>query len=197
MLIKTSLKLIVGLGNPGREYQETRHTAGFWLLDRMAHQREVRWSHERAYQAMVAKVAYQKQVLWLMKPQTFMNRSGFSVAGFAHFYKIAPQEILIVHDELDLPPGVVKLKHGGSHAGHNGLKDIAARLGSLDFWRLRVGIGHPRTLGLTQEVVDFVLHRAGHDHQAEIDAAIDKALTQMNLIISGRFDQAMKQLHAG
>jgi PTH1 family peptidyl-tRNA hydrolase len=190
------LKLIVGLGNPGRDYEDTRHNAGFWFVDRLAREYGVSLRLDKAYQALTAKIVVQGQTVWLMQPQTYMNRSGVSVAGLATFYKIAPAEILVAHDELDFPPGVIKLKYGGSHAGHNGLKDIAARLGSLDFWRLRVGIGHPRSLNLQQEVVDFVLHRASREQQALIDQALDKALLVQDKLLRGEFEQAMMSLHA-
>ncbi|MCA3174252.1 MAG: aminoacyl-tRNA hydrolase [Burkholderiales bacterium] len=190
------LKLIVGLGNPGRDYEDTRHNAGFWFVDRLAREFGVSLRLDKAYQALTAKIVVQGQTVWLMQPQTFMNRSGVSVAGLATFYKIAPAEILVAHDELDFLPGVIKLKYGGSHAGHNGLKDIAARLGSLDFWRLRVGIGHPRSLNLQQEVADFVLHRASREQQALIDQALDKALLVQDKLLRGEFEQAMMSLHA-
>ena len=190
------LKLIVGLGNPGRDYEDTRHNAGFWFVDRLAREFGVSLRLDKAYQALTAKLVVQGQTVWLMQPQTFMNRSGVSVAGLATFYKIAPAEILVAHDELDFLPGVIKLKYGGSHAGHNGLKDIAARLGSLDFWRLRVGIGHPRSLNLQQEVADFVLHRASREQQALIDQALDKALLVQDKLLRGEFEQAMMSLHA-
>jgi PTH1 family peptidyl-tRNA hydrolase len=190
------LKLIVGLGNPGRDYEDTRHNAGFWFVDRLAREFGVSLRLDKAYQALTAKIVVQGQTVWLMQPQTYMNRSGVSVAGLATFYKIAPAEILVAHDELDFLPGVIKLKYGGSHAGHNGLKDIAARLGSLDFWRLRVGIGHPRSLNLQQEVADFVLHRASREQQALIDQALDKALLVQDKLLRGEFEQAMMSLHA-
>ena len=190
------LKLIVGLGNPGRDYEDTRHNAGFWFVDRLAREFGVSLRLDKAYQALTAKIVVQGQTLWLMQPQTYMNRSGVSVAGLATFYKIAPAEILVAHDELDFPPGVIKLKYSGSHAGHNGLKDIAARLGSLDFWRLRVGIGHPRSLNLQQDVADFVLHRASREQQALIDQALDKALLVQDKLLRGEFEQAMMSLHA-
>jgi PTH1 family peptidyl-tRNA hydrolase len=190
------LKLIVGLGNPGRDYEDTRHNAGFWFVDRLAREFGVSLRLDKAYQALTAKIVVQGQTVWLMQPQTYMNRSGVSVAGLATFYKIAPAEILVAHDELDFLPGVIKLKYGGSHAGHNGLKDIAARLGSLDFWRLRVGIGHPRSLNLQQEVADFVLHRASREQQALIDQALDKALLVQDKLLRSEFEQAMMSLHA-
>jgi PTH1 family peptidyl-tRNA hydrolase len=194
--MNSPLKLIVGLGNPGRDYEDTRHNAGFWFVDRLARKFGVSLRLDKAYQALTAKIVVQGQTVWLMQPQTYMNRSGVSFAGLATFYKIAPAEILVAHDELDFPPGVIKLKYSGSHAGHNGLKDIAARLGSLDFWRLRVGIGHPRSLNLQQDVADFVLHRASREQQALIDQALDKALLVQDKLLRGEFEQAMMSLHA-
>jgi PTH1 family peptidyl-tRNA hydrolase len=194
--MNSPLKLIVGLGNPGRDYEDTRHNAGFWFVERLARQAGVSLKPDKAHQALLAKAVMQGQSLWLMQPQTYMNRSGISVASLANFYKIAPAEILVAHDELDFLPGVIKLKHGGSHAGHNGLKDIAARLGSLDFWRLRIGIGHPRSLNLQQDVADFVLHRAPREQQALIDQALDKALLVQDKLVKGEYDRAMMSLHA-
>ena len=191
-----ALKLIVGLGNPGQQYTETRHNAGFWFIDGLARQTHTALRTERSVHARTAKASIAGQAVWLMQPDTFMNRSGVAVSALAGFYKIAAHEMLVVHDELDLLPGAVKLKRGGGHAGHNGLKDIAARLGTLDFWRLRIGIGHPRGLALTQEVADFVLHRASREHQQAIDDAIDKALGVTDLLVQEQFDAAMMKLHA-
>ncbi len=194
--MNSPLKLIVGLGNPGRDYEDTRHNAGFWFVERLARQAGVNLKPDKAHQAVLAKAVLHGQSVWLMQPQTYMNRSGVSVAGLVNFYKIAPAEILVAHDELDFLPGVIKLKHGGSHAGHNGLKDIAARLGSLDFWRLRIGIGHPRSLNLQQDVADFVLHRAPREQQVLIDQALDKALLVQDKLVKAEFDKAMMSLHA-
>lgn len=191
-----ALKLIVGLGNPGPQYTETRHNAGFWFIERLARQSNTPLRAERSFHAQLGKAHIAGQTVWLMQPDTFMNRSGVAVSAIASFYKIAAHEILVAHDELDLLPGVVKLKRGGGHAGHNGLKDIDARIGTLDFWRLRIGIGHPRSLGLPQEVVDFVLHRASREHQHAMDDAIDKALGVTDLLVQEQFDAAMMKLHA-
>ncbi len=187
-----SVRLIAGLGNPGTEYELTRHNDGFWLVDQLARgqlRRETRFS------GLACKCRIGGEEIWLLEPQTYMNRSGQSVAALARFYKIAPEEILVVHDELDLEPGVAKLKKGGSPGGHNGLKDIDSALGSRDYWRLRLGIGHPRTLGLQQAVVDFVLHRPRADEQARIDHALERSLSIIPLLCEGRFEQAMKTLH--
>lgn len=150
-----TIRLIVGLGNPGPEYEQTRHNAGFWLLDQLP----VPLQRDKNFNAMVGKTRIAGQEVWLLQPQTFMNRSGQSVGAICRFYKITPDQVLVVHDELDMLPGVAKLKLGGSSGGHNGLKDITAALGTQDYWRLRLGIGHPRTLNLQQGVADFVLHR--------------------------------------
>ena len=190
-----SIRLIVGLGNPGPEYEQTRHNAGFWLVDNLAAAGGVRLARESRYQALAGKTAIKGSDVWLLEPQTFMNRSGQSVGALAGFYKIAPAEILVVHDELDLAPGIAKLKLGGSSGGHNGLKDITAALGSQDYWRLRIGIGHPRELGLKQAVVDFVLHRPRKEEQALINDAIDRSLAILPLLCAGQTAAAMLQLH--
>ena len=189
------IRLIVGLGNPGPEYEQTRHNAGFWLVDNLAQSCGVRLARESRYNALVAKTSIKAQEVWLLEPQTFMNRSGQSVGALANFYKIAASEVLVVHDELDLAPGVARLKKGGSAGGHNGLKDITAALGTQDYWRLRIGIGHPRELGLQQPVVDFVLHRPRKEEQLQINHAIEDALAVMPLVCSGETNAAMLQLH--
>ena len=143
------IKLFVGLGNPGAEYEATRHNAGFWLIDAFAQELKASLVFEKAYFGMLAKTTVNGQTVWLLKPQTFMNASGKSVASLAKFFKITPEEILVAHDELDIVPGQAKIKLGGSHAGHNGLRDIHAALGSDQYWRLKLGIGHP---GVKSEV---------------------------------------------
>jgi len=191
-----SIRLIVGLGNPGQEYEQTRHNAGFWLIDQLARNTpRCNLSRESKYNALAAKTVIAGQEVWLLEPQTFMNRSGQSVGALARFYKILPDEILVAHDELDLPPGVAKLKKGGSSGGHNGLKDITAALGTQDYWRLRIGIGHPRTLNLQQAVVDFVLHRPRKEEQPLIDEAIAKSLDVIPMLCEGKFEAATMQLH--
>ncbi|WP_151635503.1 aminoacyl-tRNA hydrolase [Noviherbaspirillum aerium] len=187
------IRLIVGLGNPGPEYEQTRHNAGFWLVDQLAGSRLTR---ESRYNALAAKTSIAGQEVWLLEPQTFMNRSGQSVGALARFYKIAADDILVVHDELDLPPGAAKIKKGGSSGGHNGLKDITAALGTQDYWRLRIGIGHPRTLNLQQPVVDFVLHRPRKDEQPLIDEAISKSIDVIPMLCEGKFEAAMMKLHS-
>ncbi len=186
------IRLIVGLGNPGAEYESTRHNAGFWLVDQLA-RGDLR--KESRFNALAAKTRIGGNEVWLLEPQTFMNRSGQSVGAIARFFKIQPDEILVAHDELDLAPGVAKLKKGGSSGGHNGLKDISAALGTQDYWRLRIGIGHPRELKLQQPVVDFVLHRPRAEEQGPIDRAIDKSLAVIPLLCEGRYEQAMLELH--
>jgi PTH1 family peptidyl-tRNA hydrolase len=187
-----SVRLIAGLGNPGAEYEQTRHNAGFWRVDELARgqlRRETRFS------GLACKCKIAGEDIWLLEPQTYMNRSGLSVAALARFFKIDTEQILVVHDELDLEPGIAKLKKGGSPGGHNGLKDIDSALGSRDYWRLRIGIGHPRALGLQQAVVDFVLHRPRAEEQTLIDQALARSLNIIPLLCEGRFEQAMKELH--
>jgi PTH1 family peptidyl-tRNA hydrolase len=186
------IRLIVGLGNPGAEYEATRHNAGFWLVDELA-RGELR--RETRFNALAAKLRIAGNEVWLLEPQTFMNRSGQSVGALCRFYKINPDEVLVVHDELDLPPGAARLKKGGSSGGHNGLKDITAALGTQDYWRLRIGIGHPRELKLQQAVVDFVLHRPRQEEQAAIDDAIGRSLRIVPTLAEGQFELAMKALH--
>lgn len=187
------IRLFVGLGNPGTEYEATRHNAGFWWVDALAGHLGARLVPERSYQALAARVNRPAGPLWLLEPMTYMNRSGFSVAALARFFKIAPSEILVVHDELDLPPGEVKIKQGGSAAGHNGLKDIHAQLGTLDFWRLRIGIGHP---GVKAEVVNWVLKKPSPTDRDAIDLAIEKSLGARELLIEGQMDRALQLIHA-
>ena len=190
------IRLIVGLGNPGPEYEQTRHNAGFWLVDNLANSLPgARLQRETRFHGLMAKSALGGNELWLLEPQTYMNRSGQSVGALARFYKVNPDQVLVVHDELDLAPGIARLKKGGSSGGHNGLKDITAALGTQDYWRLRLGIGHPRTLNLQQGVADFVLHRPRKEEQNLIDDAIAKSLGVLPLIIAGKFDTATMQLH--
>lgn len=187
-----AIRLIVGLGNIGAEYEDTRHNAGFWLADAVARACGAHFRNEKGFFGAVAKAGG----TYLLKPSTFMNRSGQAVAALAGFYKIAPEEILVAHDELDLPPGAIKMKQGGGHAGHKGLKDIQARLGSTDFWRIRIGVGHPRELGLAQEVVDFVLHRPSREHLQLIEECIGRAAEVMPEAVAGSLAVAVMKLHA-
>ncbi|MBS1208715.1 MAG: pth [Proteobacteria bacterium] len=184
-------KLIVGLGNPGAEYTETRHNAGFWFCERLAQDLGVSLSHEARFHGYAGRS--RDANVWLLLPQTFMNKSGQSVLALAHFYRILPDEILVVHDELDIPPGQLRLKFGGGLGGHNGLKDIASRLSSQDYWRLRIGIGHP---GDRNEVVNFVLNRPRREEQTEIDMAIDRALLAWPKIASGDWNAATQYINA-
>lgn len=186
-----NIKLLVGLGNPGAQYAATRHNAGFWMIERYAETHRIGLRGERAFHGLVGREGPR----WLLMPDTFMNRSGLAVGALARFYKILPDEILVAHDELDLDPGVVKLKHGGGHAGHNGLRDIASVLTTPQFWRMRIGIGHPRTLGLQQQVVDFVLHPPRRDEQKGIDEAIERGLDVLPALFDGNAEAAMMALH--
>ncbi|KPF50177.1 peptidyl-tRNA hydrolase [beta proteobacterium AAP121] len=187
------IRLFVGLGNPGTEYEATRHNAGFWWIDALAAKLGVRLVPERAYQGLVARANLPGGPVWLLEPMTFMNRSGASVAPLARFFKIEPQEILVVHDELDVQPGQAKLKLGGSSGGHNGLKDIHGLLGTPDFWRLRLGIGHP---GVKAEVVNYVLKRPAPEQREGIFKAIDQSLAASEMLIAGQMDKALAAIHA-
>jgi PTH1 family peptidyl-tRNA hydrolase len=187
-----AIRLVVGLGNIGPEYEDTRHNAGFWLADAVAHAAGASFRNEKGFYGAVAKAGG----AYLLKPSTYMNRSGQAVLALAAFYKIAPDEILVAHDELDLPPGSVKMKQGGGHAGHNGLKDILARLGSADFWRIRIGIGHPRELGMVQDVADFVLHRPSREHQVLIDDCVARGAEIVPEAVGGSVQVAVMKLHA-
>ncbi|KMN35814.1 peptidyl-tRNA hydrolase [Chromobacterium sp. LK1] len=188
----SGIRLIVGLGNPGAEYDRTRHNAGFWLVDELCWRYKGNWRTEGKFQGDVARVDIDGQDVWLLKPMTYMNLSGQAVLALAHFYKILPDQILVVHDELDLPPGAARFKQGGGHGGHNGLKDIAARLSSPAFWRLRLGIGHP---GDRNEVANFVLKKPRAEEQQALDEAIEQALRQLPAAIGGKMAAAMKELH--
>jgi PTH1 family peptidyl-tRNA hydrolase len=189
------IRLIAGLGNVGAEYERTRHNAGFWFVEALARQGGASFASERKFHGEAARLRTAGREVWLLKPGTYMNRSGQAVVALALYYKILPGEILVVHDELDLPAGSVKLKRGGGSAGHNGLKDIHAHLTTPDFWRLRLGIGHPRSLNLNQPVVDYVLHPPGRDDEAAIDKAIDAALEVVPQLLDGQFERAMMKLH--
>lgn len=191
------IRLLVGLGNPGPEYEATRHNAGFWWVDEVAQRLRVTLTPERTYFGLVARVNQAfpgaDGPLWLLEPMTYMNVSGKSVAALARFFKISPPEILVAHDELDLLPGQVKLKRGGSAAGHNGLKDIHAQLGGGDFWRLRLGIGHP---GVKAEVINYVLRKPPALEREQIDRSIAQSLESLDLILAGDMERAMMKIHA-
>lgn len=185
-------KLLVGLGNPGPEYEDTRHNAGWWWIDRVAQDLRVTLHPERAYFGLAGRTTVDGHPLWLLKPTTYMNRSGQSVAALARFFKIAPGEILVAHDELDLPPGDARLKHGGGHAGHNGLRDIHAQLGSADYWRLRLGIGHP---GVKAEVAHWVLRKPPADQRLAIDQAVERAARALPLLLADETAKATAAIH--
>ncbi|MFZ9335816.1 MAG: aminoacyl-tRNA hydrolase [Burkholderiaceae bacterium] len=186
------IKLFVGLGNPGTEYEATRHNAGFWWMDALARECKAHLVAERSYHGLVARVSQHGQTFWLLEPQTFMNLSGKSVAALARFYKIAPQEILVVHDELDVVPGQAKLKLGGGHAGHNGLRDIHAQLGTGDYWRLRIGIGHP---GVKSEVANWVLKKPAPEQRTAIEECVTRTLKAVPAMLAGEMDKATLLVH--
>ena len=188
------MKLIVGLGNPGKKYEGTRHNAGFWFVDEVARTARADFRHEARFQGEVARVPAGD--IWLLKPATFMNNSGRAVGALAGFYRIPPEEILVAHDELDLPPGEVRLKFGGGLSGHNGLRDVAPALATQDFWRLRIGIGHPRDMPAGGgEPVDYVLHAPRAEDRKAIDDAIGKALAVWPLVAAHDLQGAMLKLH--
>jgi PTH1 family peptidyl-tRNA hydrolase len=190
--LTANLRLIVGLGNPGADYVDTRHNAGFWLIDEIAADQGLSFRFEKRFNADECKFKAHGRDVFLQKPQTFMNRSGQSVAALARYYKIAVEEILVIHDELDLPPGVNRIKQSGGHGGHNGLRDIINHLGSRDFFRLRVGIGHP---GDSKQVVNYVLHKPSVADLNLIEAANRDTLAAMPQLLEGRIDKAMQALH--
>ncbi len=191
------IRLLVGLGNPGPEYEATNHNAGFWWIDAVAQQFGVSLTPERSYFGLVARVnkpsTNLEGPLWLLEPQTYMNLSGKSVAALARFFKIMPHEIMVAHDELDLLPGQVKIKNGGGHAGHNGLRDIHAQLGTAEYWRLRLGIGHP---GVKAEVVDYVLRKPTAANREAIHEGIARTLPALDLILCGDMERALMKINA-
>ena len=186
------ISLIVGLGNPGAEYDGTRHNAGFRFVDDLARQHGVQFRDEAKLYGKAAKLSIGSDSIWLLKPSTFMNRSGQSVSAALRYFKIAPENMLIAHDELDLAPGIARLKFDGGHGGQNGLRDIFSHLGHGKFHRLRIGIGHP---GHKDKVTPWVLSRAGRDDDAAIARGIDEALAALPLLLEGRPEEAMKKLH--
>lgn len=189
------VRLIIGLGNPGPEYETTRHNAGFWLADHLADDLKAGFTLEKSFSAWVAKARFDGDAVIIAKPSTYMNRSGQAAGALMRFYKLVPEQVLVLHDELDLLPGSVKLKQGGGHAGHNGLRDIQAAFSSPNFWRLRLGIGHPRTLGLAQQVAAFVLNPPRRDELKEIETVIDRCRAITPALLRGEFAQAINQLH--
>lgn len=185
------IRLFVGLGNPGASYEDTRHNAGFWWIDAMARELGLTLRHDKAYHGLLARGAAAGQPIWLLQPQTFMNLSGNAVAPLARFYKIPAQDILVVYDELDVPPGQAKLKLGGSST-HNGLKDITAQLGTPDYWRLRIGIGHP---GVKSEVVNWVLKKPSPEHRDAIHDTIGRTLKALPQFLAGDMEKATQAVH--
>ena len=186
------IKLFVGLGNPGPEYEATRHNAGFWWIDALSRELKAPLALDKNYHGQLARLSVNGQTVWLLKPLTFMNLSGKSVAALARFFKIAAEEILVAHDELDILPGQVKLKFGGSHAGHNGLRDIHAQVASPDYWRLRLGVGHP---GVKAEVINWVLKKPSQEHRAAIEECIDRCLKAVPDLLVGNMEKATMMIH--
>ena len=186
------IKLLVGLGNPGTEYEATRHNAGFWWIDTVARDLKTSLQPDRAYHGLVARTSVKGENVWLLQPQTFMNLSGKSVGAIARFFKIAPQEILVVHDELDITPGEAKLKLGGGHAGHNGLRDIHAQLGTDQYWRLRIGIGHP---GVKSEVANWVLKKPAPEQRTAIEDCISRTSLALPHLLAGDMVKATQMIH--
>ena len=191
--MSSRIQLIVGLGNPGQQYEKTRHNAGFWFIDAIARSHNISLKSEAKFHGEAGRGIIYGSEVWLLKPMTFMNKSGQGIAALARFYKIAVEQILVAHDELDLPPGTVRLKQGGGHGGHNGLRDTIAQMGSKEFQRLRLGIGHP---GHASQVSGYVLSKAPATDQALVEGAIDKALDNLPLILSGDLQKAMNRLHS-
>jgi PTH1 family peptidyl-tRNA hydrolase len=190
--LESTIRLIVGLGNPGEKYERTRHNAGYWWVDAIAERKRAAWKRETKFSGWTTRVEEGGREFFLLKPATYMNESGRSVSALMRFFKIEPGELLVVHDELDLPPGAVKLKRGGGTGGHNGLEDIVDALGTKDFWRLRVGIGHP---GHKDLVADYVLDRARRAEQDAIDPPFERSLDLLPRLASGRLQDAMAWLH--
>jgi peptidyl-tRNA hydrolase, PTH1 family len=186
------IRLFAGLGNPGPEYELTRHNVGFWWLDALADDLKLTLAPDRSCHGLVARATLHGQSVWLLEPRTFMNLSGKSVAALARFFKIAPEEIMVIHDDLDIVPGQAKLKFGGSHAGHNGLRDIHAQLGTGDYWRLRLGIGHP---GVKAEVIDWVLRKPAPDQRTSIEECIARTLKAVPAMLAGEMDKATLLVH--
>ena len=186
-----NIELIAGLGNPGSKYEQTRHNAGFWLVEEIARLKGAHFRPESKFSGEVCKVLLEGREIWLLKPDTFMNRSGLAIQRLASFYKIPAENILVAHDELDLEPGTARLKSGGGHGGHNGLRDIIAHIGK-EFHRLRIGVGHP---GDRSQVVDYVLHRASQDEQISIENSIDDVLRVLPLLAEGSWEKAVHRLH--
>ncbi len=186
--------LIVGLGNPGPEYESTRHNVGFWLVDRLASEQGAQFRQESKLLGMACRISLTGTEVRLFKPMTFMNRSGQAVSSVCRYFQLAPEALIVVHDDLDLPPGQLRLKWGGGHAGHNGLRDIIAALGTADFWRIRIGIGHP---GERDRVIDYVLSRPTRADEDALRKAVDEGVAALPELARGGFQQAMNRLHSG
>lgn len=193
MTTPCSIGLIVGLGNPGAQYEQTRHNVGMWLLERLAEQHQAIWQQERKFQGAVSAIAIQNQKIILLRPSTFMNNSGRAVQAVMQFYKLQASQLLVMHDELDFTPGVARIKWAGGVGGHNGLKDIAQSLNTLDFWRVRLGIGHP---GSREQVTGYVLTSPSKDEKIQINHALDQTLSVLPDLIAGHTEQAINQLHS-
>ncbi len=185
--------LIAGLGNPGPEYAETRHNAGFWFIDRLARDQHIELRSDKRCAGDLGQLGSGSERRWLLKPQTFMNHSGRSLAALANYYNIPASQIIVVYDEIDLPPGTVRLKFSGGHGGHNGMRDIVQQLGSADFYRVRIGIGHP---GHRDHVVSYVLGRPTKAEREQIEASIDRVLTEIPAILDGEYEKVMHRLHS-
>ena len=188
----TPLKLIAGLGNPGTRYSRTRHNAGFWFLDELAGEYQCRFSKQAKFHGEIARLEAEEIECYLLKPTVFMNESGRALQAICRYYTIGPDVTLIAYDDIDLPPGTVRLKQGGGHGGHNGLRDVIPALGSPDFVRLRIGVGHP---GDKDAVTGYVLNRATSEDKARIEDAVDRALALFELIVAGDTQRAMNELH--
>ncbi|TLS80444.1 aminoacyl-tRNA hydrolase [Photobacterium damselae] len=192
--MSNNIRLLVGLANPGQEYAKTRHNAGAWVVEELARVHNVTLREDAKYFGLTGRITTNDQDLRLLIPTTFMNLSGKSVAALAKFFQIQPEEILVAHDELDLPPGVAKFKKGGGHGGHNGLRDIISKMGNnKDFYRLRIGIGHP---GDKNKVAGFVLGKAPAKEQELIDAAVDEAVRCMDILLKDGLSKAQNRLHS-
>ncbi len=188
----SDIRLVVGLGNPGGRYEDTRHNAGFWFVDRVASAQGASFRAQHKLFGELADVRLGSTVVRLLKPMTFMNESGRAVGAVARYYDLTPDQVLVAHDEIDLPPGTVRIKRGGGHGGHNGLRDIIPQLGAPDFARLRIGVGHP---GTKEQVIGYVLARAGKDETKAIDDSIERASGHFEDMILNGLDRVMNELH--
>ncbi|MDJ0700825.1 MAG: aminoacyl-tRNA hydrolase [Woeseiaceae bacterium] len=189
--MSTSLRIIAGLGNPGDKYEKTLHNAGFWFVDALARKYGGSFRYEKKFGADYCRINLHGEDVWLVKPQSYMNESGGPVRGMLDYYRLRPAELLVAHDEIDLPPGTVRLKKGGGHGGHNGLRDLIRHCGA-DFMRLRLGVGHP---GHKDQVTGYVLKRGSSDIQAEIERSVDEAVEIMPTLVDDGLNAAMKKLH--